>query len=209
MLYYIIYVPQHVFFLTYGKNGRWHYLPFILFYIFFAVHPTFLVLLLVWYICVCDLENDRKFRSRSHKKWFDLVLRSFKKNISNNSFRSQKNIRSLSDRKFIRSLMPWQNMYITVLAVHSFFCGWKGKKELVSSQLFVLHGWCTIALYLLKWCFNYWDSPGLCISERWCLLSLDLKYTSLTQAVCSKLWNSWQIRKIGRKNSESCIIMYL
>ena len=32
-----------------------------------------------WYVYVCDLENDRKFRSRSHKKGFDFVIRSFKK----------------------------------------------------------------------------------------------------------------------------------
>ena len=53
---------------TYWKNGRWQYLLFIywlLLLFFFFCRPqvqeilTFLVLLFVWYIYVCDLENDR------------------------------------------------------------------------------------------------------------------------------------------------------
>ena len=131
ILYIYIYISREVFSFsniyvmvsTYGKNGRWHY-PALYYYCFFLFvflqstlgpgNSNFLVLLLVWHIYVCDLENDRKFRSRSHKKWLDLVLRSFEKIISNNSFRSQKNIRSWSDRKFIRSLMPWflENVFL-------------------------------------------------------------------------------------------------
>ena len=92
----------YVKFSTYGKNGRWHYLPFILFHFFLLSIQLFGTLISMVYIYVCDLANDRKFWSRSHKKWFDLVLRSFKKIIWNNSFWSQKNI---------LNIMIWSKIY--------------------------------------------------------------------------------------------------